>query len=168
MRVLRSQPAAPAVSARQAAQRVQEGALVFDVERRAAFERLHIEAARFAVPDRLQEFLADEPAGRTVLLTSSDGVLAQSVAAELKARTGRDVRAIKGGTQAWVAAGLPIARGPEGVLTGEDDYWFSPYHHRDPAARDAGFRAYLAWELGLVEQLEREGDIGIRLVPAAA
>lgn len=168
VRVLRSQPAAPAVSARQAAQRVQEGALVFDVERRAAFERLHIEAARFAVPDRLQEFLADEPAGRTVLLTSSDGVLAQSVAAELKARTGRDVRAIKGGTQAWVAAGLPIARGPEGVLTGEDDYWFSPYHHRDPAARDAGFRAYLAWELGLVEQLEREGDIGIRLVPAAA
>lgn len=168
VRVLRAHPAAPAVSPRQAAQWVQQGALVFDVERRAAFERVHIEAARFAVPDRLQEFLADGPPGRTVLLTSSDGVLAQSVAAELQARTGRDVRSITGGTQAWVAAGLPIARGPEGVLTGEDDHWFSPYHHRDPAVRDAGFRAYLAWELGLVEQLEREGDIGIRLLPVKA
>lgn len=168
VRVLRSQPLATAVSARQAAQWVDAGALVFDVERRAAYERSHIEAARFAVPDRLQELLAGEPAERTVLLTSSDGVLAQSVAAELKARTGRDVRSITGGSQAWVAAGLPTGRGAEGVLTGEDDHWFSPYHHRDHAARDAGFRAYLSWELGLVEQLEREGDIGIRLVPVAA
>ena len=102
------------------------------------------------------------------LRRSSGMIWVMALSPRLKARTGRDVRAIKGGTQAWVAAGLPIARGPEGVLTGEDDYWFSPYHHRDPAARDAGFRAYLAWELGLVEQLEREGDIGIRLVPAAA
>jgi hypothetical protein len=53
------------------------------------------------------------------------------------------------------------------VLTGDDDHWYSPYAHADEAARDAGVRAYLAWELGLVEQLEREGDVGIRLITAA-
>ena len=37
---------------------------------------------------------------------------------------------------------------------------------QDLAARDAGFRAYLSWELGLVAQLEREGNVGIRLMPA--
>ena len=125
--------------------------------------------ARFAVPDRLQSLTADLPSTQTVLLVSSDGVLARVVAAELAARTGRDVRAIAGGTEAWAAAGLPTGSGAEGVLTGDDDHWYSPYAHAhaDHAARDAGFRAYLAWELGLVAQLEREGEIGIRLIPAA-
>lgn len=170
VRVQRSQPLAPTISVHQAQQWLQAGAPVFDVERRAAYEHRHIVGARFAVPDRLQEFLpttTGDAVPLPVLLTSGDGVLAHSVAAELAARTGRDVRAILGGTQAWIAAGLPTASGSEGVLTGEDDHWYSPYHHRDLALRDAGFHAYLNWELGLVEQLEREGDIGIRLVPGA-
>jgi len=50
------------------------------------------------------------------------------------------------------------------VLTGDDDYWFSPYHQPTQVQRDAGFREYLDWEVGLVAQLEREGDVGFRLV----
>jgi rhodanese-related sulfurtransferase len=168
VRVLPSRTAAPLVSPQQAAALLQDGrAVVFDVERRAAYERRHVAGARFAVPDRLQSLTADLPSTQTVLLVSSDGVLARVVAAELAARTGRDVRAIAGGTEAWAAAGLPTGSGAEGVLTGDDDHWYSPYAHADHAARDAGFRAYLAWELGLVAQLEREGEIGIRLIPAA-
>src|SRR5256885_9974388 len=70
-------------------------------------------------------------------------------------------------TSAWAAAGLPLGQGDADVLTGDDDQWYSPYAHRDLGLRDAGFRAYLDWELGLVEQLERDGwASGIRLVPA--
>lgn len=165
VRVLPTRAAVPLVSPQQAAALLQDGgAVAFDVERRAAYERRHVAGARFAVPDRLQSFAADLPPAQAVLLASSDGVLARVVAAELAARTGRDVRAIAGGTEAWAAAGLPTGSGAEGVLTGDDDHWYSPYAHADEAARDAGFRAYLAWELGLVEQLEREGDVGIRLI----
>ena len=105
-------------------------------------------------------------ADQTVLITSPDGLLARGVAAQLMELTGRDVRAIAGGTTAWATAGLPCASGAAGVLTGDDDHWYSPYAHKDLAARDAGFRAYLSWELGLVAQLEREGEVGIRLLPA--
>jgi hypothetical protein len=35
------------------------------------------------------------------------------------------------------------------------------------ARRNAGFQAYLDWEVNLVEQLRREGDIGFRLIGAA-
>ena len=168
VRVLQSRPAAPLVQPRQAAALLEAGrAVAFDVDRRNAYERRHVAGARFAVPDRLQEFTAGLPAAQAVLLTSPDGVLARSVAAELAARTGRDVRAIAGGTSAWATAGLPTGNGGEGVLTGDDDHWYSPYAHRDTAARDAGFRAYLDWEIGLVAQLEREGDTGIRLLPAS-
>jgi rhodanese-related sulfurtransferase/predicted metal-dependent enzyme (double-stranded beta helix superfamily) len=165
VRVLALRAFTPDIAPREAAAALEAGtAVVFDVERRSAFERRHIAGARFAVPDRLQEFIADLPAAQVIVLTSSDGVLARTVAAELAARTGRIVRAIAGGTQAWSAARLPTATGPEGVLTGDDDHWYSPYAHADLKKRDAGFQQYLDWEIGLVAQLEREGDVGIRLV----
>jgi rhodanese-related sulfurtransferase len=168
VRVLPSRVAALSMSPRQAAAAIEaKTAVVFDVDRRSAYERRHIEGARFAVPDRLEEFLADVAPGQTVLLTSPDGVLARIVAAELAARTGREVRAIAGGTQGWAAAGLPTGSGGAGVLTGEDDHWYSPYAHADLALRDAGFKTYLDWEIGLVAQLEREGDVGMRLVAGA-
>jgi rhodanese-related sulfurtransferase len=168
VRVLISQPPAAPVSAQQASQRLASGtARLFDVERRSAYEKRHAEGAYFAVPDRLEALIADIPADHVILITSSDGVLARAVAAELVARTGRDTRYLSGGTQAWVAAGLPVGTGGERVLTGDDDYWFSPYQHSDVAQRNAGFQAYLDWEVNLVEQLGREGDIGIRLIAAA-
>ncbi|WP_026433209.1 rhodanese-like domain-containing protein [Paracidovorax oryzae] len=169
VRVLASHTPGPLVSPQQARALLEQGhAAVFDVDRRTAFERQHIAGARFAVPDRLAAFVADLPAGQAVLLTSPDGLLPRTVAPELAARTGRDVRAIAGGTAAWAAAGLPVETGDAGVLTGDDDHWYSPYAHRDLSLRDAGFREYLDWELGLVAQLEREGQTGIRLVAAAA
>jgi len=165
VRVLASQAPAASVSPQQAQALLEAGtAAVFEIDRRAAFEKRHIAGARFAVPDRLESFVAELPEAQTVLLHSPDGVLARIAAAELAARTGRDVRAIVGGTPAWVAAGLPVAQGAEGVLTGDDDHWYSPYAHQDLSLRDAGFQQYLDWELGLVEQLEREGVTGIRLV----
>lgn len=164
VRVLRLHDAAASVSPHQAAALQRAGAPVFDIERRAAYEARHVDGARFAVPDRLPDLLAAERADQPVLITSPDGVLAQVVADALAARTGRDVRAVRGGTRAWADAGLPVARGAEGVLTGTDDHWFSPYHHADSAARDAGFREYLDWELGLVAQLQREGSTGFRLI----
>lgn len=165
VRVLSSRPAVRKVSSLQADALLKSGiARIVDVERRAAYEKRHVAGAQFAVPDRLETWLAEIPSDQTVLITSSDGVLARIVAAELAARTGRDVRALAGGTQAWVATGLPTGSGAEDVLTGDDDYWYSPYHHTDTTQRDAGFRSYLDWEVGLVAQLEREGDIGIRLL----
>jgi rhodanese-related sulfurtransferase/predicted metal-dependent enzyme (double-stranded beta helix superfamily) len=169
VRVLQSRKPAPSIAPQHAAALLESGnAAVFDVDRRAAYERRHVTGARFAVPDRLQEFTSDLSSAKTIVLTSPDGVLARSVAAEFAVRSGRDVRAIAGGTQAWRGAGLPTSSGAEGVLTGDDDHWYSPYAETDPAARDAGFRAYLDWELGLVAQLAREGDVGISLLPLAA
>ena len=170
VRVLQLRTGTPQIAPREAAAALEAGtAVVFDVERRSAYERRHVAGARFAVPDRLQEFIADLPASQQIVLTSSDGVLARIVAAELGARIGREVHALAGGTQAWAAARLPTGSGPEGVLTGDDDHGYSPYAHADLARRDAGFKQYLDWEVGLVAQLEREGDVGIRLVePASA
>jgi len=138
---------------------------VFDVESRVAYERGHVPGARFTAPDRLAEFLSPDDQ-RSVVVTSSDGVLASAVAAELAWRGKRPVQYLLGGTRAWKALGLELAQGAQGVLTGDDDQSISPYLFDDLSARDQGFRDYLDWELGLVAQLEREGSGGIRLIAA--
>ncbi len=166
VRVLPTTGRARPISPTQAKAMLEDGrAAVFDVDRRAAYERRQIAGAKFSVPDRLASFLPGLPAGQAVLLTSPDGLVARLVAAQLGEITDREVFAITGGTAAWAAAGLPCASGAAGVLTGDDDHWVSPYALPDPAARDAGFRAYLKWEVDLVEQLEREGETGMRLAP---
>ena len=166
-RVLRHRPDAVGVRPAALNDALQaDEAIVFDVESRVAYERGHVPGAQFAAPDRLAEFLLpDDP--RVIVLTSSDGVLAGAVAAELAWRGKHPVRYLLGGTRAWKAQGLTLVAGAEGVLTGDDDQSISPYLFDDLSARDQGFRDYLDWELGLVAQLEREGSGGIRLIAAA-
>ncbi len=167
VRVLALHRPAPQLSPAQAAALTNSGrAMVWDVDRRAAFEKRHVAGARFVTPGRLIEFIATLPADQAVLLTSADGVLAHIVASGVANHTQdkRDIRAIRGGTDAWAAAGLPLADGDEDVLTGDDDESYSPYLHRDQKLRNAGFEEYLNWELGLVAQLEREGHTGFNLI----
>jgi len=166
VKILQSRPAAASLRPTQADQLLRNaGAILFDVEKRSSYEKNHILGAHFAVPDRLLEFLPEDK-DATIVITSSDGILARVVASELAWLVKRDVRFLTGGTTQWVKDGLPTQTGPTSVLTGEDDQSISPYFFSDLGARNAGFRKYLNWELGLVEQLERDGSKDFRLIPS--
>jgi rhodanese-related sulfurtransferase len=164
IRVLRDPavPAAPWISVRQAETlRQSDGARIYDIDQSVRFARRHVAGARFAAPHRIEAFL-DRTDERPVLLTSEDGGLAQVVAGQLAAR-GHPARVILGGTQAWLAAQLPTVPGRDGILTGEDDTRYSGYELAEDktaaseVVRDERFRAYLQWELDLVEQIRRPG-----------
>ncbi|BBP99797.1 thiosulfate sulfurtransferase [Burkholderia sp. SFA1] len=134
-------------------------AQVIDIDSSLAFRRAHVSGARFVAASellaRLNDFARDTP----LVLTSEDGVLAGVVAAEL-AQHRADIAALIGGTKRWGALGLPLASGDEHNLTGDDDAWYSPYHA--PADRVAEqMNAYLAWELQLVAQVERDAIASI-------
>jgi 3-mercaptopyruvate sulfurtransferase SseA len=70
------------------------------------------------------------------------------------------VRVLDGGTAAWHAAGLPLAAGREAMADTPDDCWRRPY---DPYAREGARERYLQWEIELLHQIEREGDVGFRI-----
>jgi 3-mercaptopyruvate sulfurtransferase SseA len=95
-----------------------------------------------------------------LVLTSPDGVLARLAAAELGDCGFADARVLDGGTAAWRVAGLPLATGREAMADTPDDCWRRPY---DPYAGEGARERYLRWEIDLVHQLEREGDVGFRL-----
>ena len=62
----------------------------------------------------------------TLVLTSRDGVLARLAAPELAAATVRPVRVLAGGTDAWRAAGQPLASGDEHMADAPIDVVISP------------------------------------------
>ena len=94
----------------------------------------------------------------TVLLGAGapDGALARLAAPEAEAIIGEPVKVLAGGTAAWRAAGLPLEAGGERMASAPDDVWLKPYHHSGGV--EARMKEYLDWELGLVEQIERDGD----------
>jgi rhodanese-related sulfurtransferase len=147
-------------------------ATVVDLAPSIAYEAGHIPGAWFAVRARLPDAL-DKVTKRPVLvLTSPDSVLARLAAADLgdgpfanpppQAGEGRvgAIRVLDGGTAAWRAAGLPLATGREAMADIPNDCWRRPY---DPYALPDARERYLKWEIELVRQIEREGDIGFRV-----
>ncbi|CAN7369371.1 MULTISPECIES: rhodanese-like domain-containing protein [Paraburkholderia] len=136
---------------------------VIDIDRSLAFRESHIRGARFIAASALDDHLEQLGGSGPIVLTSEDGTLAGLVAARLAVRLagrGPDIAALLGGTRRWRSLGLPLEQGDTGNLTGDDDAWYSPYHAA-PDQVAAQMNAYLAWELQLVEQVERDGIAAI-------
>jgi rhodanese-related sulfurtransferase len=136
------------------------GAAVIDLAPSIAYEGGHIPGAWFAVRARLARSLDRVPRTRVLVLTSPDGRLARLAAAELATSAFAEIRVLAGGTDAWRAAGLPLATGREAMADTPNDCWRRPY---DPYAGAGARERYLRWEIELVHQLEREGDVGFRV-----
>jgi rhodanese-related sulfurtransferase len=111
----------------------------------------HIPGAWFAV--RAQFAQAILPTGTArVVLTSPDGTLAAFAAADAAQAFGLPVAVLDGGTRAWSG---PLETGLDRTLVPVDDVYKRPYEGTDNAT--AAMEAYIAWELELVAQLERDG-----------
>jgi hypothetical protein len=102
-----------------------------------------------------------------VIATSPEGSLARLAVPELQALTGAEVRALDGGTQFWHAFGRPLVKDrttpPDEACV---DFYLRPYD-RNSGVTDA-MRAYLAWEVGLLDQIARDGTVrfGLETEPA--
>jgi rhodanese-related sulfurtransferase len=137
-----------------------EKTVVADLAPSIAYEQGHIPGAWFAVRARLPKGLTRLPKRDMLVLTSPDGILARLAAAELTQDRFGEVRVLDGGTAAWRTAGLPLTTGREAMADTPDDCWRRPY---DPYAGEGARERYLRWEIDLVLQIEREGDVGFRV-----
>jgi 3-mercaptopyruvate sulfurtransferase SseA len=96
-----------------------------------------------------------------IVLTSPDGIAAHIAAVHLsEAGIQATVRVLSGGTAGWNGAGYDLETGlsREKEFSKPIDVYKRPYEGTDNA-REA-MKAYLDWEYGLVDQLERDGTHG--------
>ena len=144
--------------------RGEPGTAVLDLATSLKYRARHIPGAWWGVRSRLAEAkqkLAEQGEPKRLVLTSEDGILAHYAAPEAAALwPGARVLVLEGGNAAWFAAGLPTEEGMQRPTTSLDDVAYKAYDHARDYEKHA--RAYLDWEVGLVEQIKRDPAIRFR------
>ena len=135
---------------------------LIDLEYSKTYRNGHIPGAWFATPTRLGAALKKLPTAESIVLTSPDGDLAQVAAAELARATALPVLPLDGGTRAWTSAGYPLASGAERMAETPDDVWLPA--REQGGDRESAMRAYLAWEIDLVNQMMTDDDQRFKVV----
>jgi rhodanese-related sulfurtransferase len=135
---------------------------VLDLTASVNYVQRHIPGAWFVLRSELAQAITKIPAAKRVVLTCGNSLLARYAAAELAHLTGSDVVVLLGGTQAWMAAGLPLENGETHLASPRTDRYRRPYEGTDNP-REA-MQGYLDWEYGLVDQLGRDGTHGFHVI----
>jgi rhodanese-related sulfurtransferase len=131
-------------------------ALVVDLSPSRDYDKGHVPGAWWAVRARLAESLPRLPQKSLLVLTSPDAVVARLAAPEASQLTAMPVAVLTGGMAAWEAAGQSLEKGLTNMADERDDTWMKPYDS-DSNVEDR-MRAYLTWEVDLLQDIERDGD----------
>jgi rhodanese-related sulfurtransferase len=139
------------------------GATVIDFSTSLRFRRKHIPGAWWAVRARLAEARNKIGAAKEIVLTSEDSLIARFAAPEAAALWPEaQVKVLEGGNAAWFDAGLPAETGLAMATTSLDDVWYKPYDHEHEKDYEKHAKAYLDWEVALVDQIKRDPAIRFR------
>jgi rhodanese-related sulfurtransferase len=145
--------AAPVISPRELADALSGGtARAIDVRPSMSFRKGHIPQAVWSIRPRIAT-VADR--ARRIVLIADDEIVAALAARDLAEAGCKDVRLLAGGFAAWRDAGLPVEATPN--VPGDDEcidflFFTARRHDNDPEAA----RQYLAWETGLLGQLDEQ------------
>ena len=149
------------VSAQDAAAQVGSGsAIILDLRPSGDFRRGHIPGSTWSIRSIVADAVADT--SKTVILVADDPNLARLAALDLHEAGAGDVALLTGGIRAWEAAGH--IRATAAAMPPDDDRLDFIFHTlgRNEGNLDAA-RAYIAWEVGLVDQLDAQERNSFRL-----
>ena len=159
-------PALATIDAEALSARLAQGdvALV-DLRPSMQFRAGHIPQARWSIRPRLAQDVKSET--RQLVLVADDAALAAWAAASELAGLSPAPLLLEGGMAAWRDAGLPVQATPALPADADCiDYLFF-VHDRHDGNKEAA-RRYLAWETGLVAQLDAQERSAFRLPTASA
>jgi hypothetical protein len=124
------------------------------------YRKGHIEQAQWSIRPRVAAAVARR--AKTIVLVADEPGVAALAALDLREAGCRDVRQLADGDKDWREAGLAVVATP-GVPADADciDFLFFT-HGRHEGNADAA-RQYLAWEIGLVGQLDAQERGAFRL-----
>ena len=155
-----SLPPLPAIAPRDLATRLEAGTIrCIDLRPSTEFRRGHARGAAWSIRPRLAGTLGEY---RGPIAVIGDDGLARAAALDLHDLGISDVALLEGGFAGWRKAGLTIETSagdpPDSACI---DYLFFTHDRHDGNA--AAARQYLAWELGLLEQLDAQERSTFRL-----
>jgi rhodanese-related sulfurtransferase len=133
---------------------------VIDVRPSMSYRDGHIEGATWSIRQRLASDLSD--ASKPVVLVADDPAVAALAALDLAEAGCGDIATLKGGMKAWAGDGRKTVETPTVPSDGECiDFVFHTLGRNEGNLDSA--RAYLAWEIGLVDRLDADERAVFRL-----
>lgn len=132
-------------------------AIVIDTDISLHYRDVHLPGALWVPRPRLGAALKSIPEGKKVVLYSEHETRALLAVPDARAATGAPVLVLKGGREAWTAAGLPLESSPDTPADADCIDFLFWVHDRHSGNQDS-MRAYLAWEEELPAQIEADGD----------
>jgi hypothetical protein len=109
---------------------------------------------------------AVRPAAGTFILVTDEPAVAALAALDLAEAGSNDVRPLAGGYAAWRDAGLPVEASPDRPTDADCIDFLLLTHDRHDGNAEAA-RQYLAWETGLLAQLDDQERGVFRLATPA-
>jgi rhodanese-related sulfurtransferase len=141
------------VSAAAAADGLRSGAVqILDLRSGMSYRAGHIAGATWTIRPRIAAEAAR--AARTIALVADDPAVAALAAIDLKEAGAEDIRVLVGGPEVWQKAGQQVESSPDRP-SDTDCIDFLFFTHDRHSNADAA-RQYLAWETGLLVQLDEQ------------
>ena len=151
-------PAPRPITVQETAAGLRAGAVeVLDLRPGMAYRKGHMAGAAWAIRPGIAGARIDAArnSARTVVLVADEPAVAALAAIDLAEAGSNDVRVMTGGYQAWCEAGLPVEASPDRPADSDCiDFLFFTHGRHDGNAEAA--RQYLAWETGLLGQLDAQ------------
>lgn len=157
-------PGLPAISAADLKRMLDAGSCtVFDLGASMNFRKAHIPGSRWSTRARVAADACNE--GHSVALVSEAADVARLAAVDLFEAGVTDVKLLDGGLSAWTRVGYPTESSPADPPDTDciDQLFF--VHDRHAGNREA-MKQYLAWETGLVAQLDEQERASFEIGPS--
>lgn len=137
---------------------------IFDLRSSADFRKGHIPGSQWSIRPRLPAAARNSKTS-TIILVADDSGVARLGAIDLLEAGFSGVKVLEGGIEAWIAAGHSTQASPDlPPDTDRIDHLFF-VHDRHAGNREA-MKQYLAWETGLIAQLDERDRATFRVGPA--
>jgi rhodanese-related sulfurtransferase len=134
------------------------GVQVIDLRTSAAWSAGHIPGSVWSIRPRIAAAAGKAP----VVLVADETMVARAAARDLADAGAGDVGVLEGGVSAWTAGGRKLDAAPDQPPAAERiDFVFHTHGRHEGNAEAA--RAYLAWETGLLDQLDEQERSVFRL-----
>lgn len=136
-------------------------AVLVDLRNSMTYRRGHVAGAVWGTRARLADVVPGD--GRDVLLVADEEELLAGAARDL-GELGASFAAVEGGQDALVAAGAEVVETPDTPSDEEAIDFLHFVHDRHDGNLEAS-RRYIAWEMGLIDQLDEAEAAEFRLTP---
>ncbi len=137
-------------------------AVVIDVDLSLDYREAHLPGALWSPRPRIADTIRALPSDRKIVLYSEHETRALLAVPDARAATDSPVYVLRGGREAWKAAGLPTEASPETPKDANCIDFLFWVHDRHSGNQDS-MRAYLAWEEQLPAQIEADGDAQFKI-----